>query len=225
MGKGGKNQIRSRPTASKGSREFWLDGAYAILVEAGINAVKVMPMAKAMGVSRTSFYWHFEDREALLEALISRWKQQNTANLVAQTNIFAETITEAVFNLFDCWIDARLFDAKLDFAVRNWAQTSNQLKNSFEEADQERITAIREMFSRFDFPPQQAQTRARTVYYTQMGYIAMMVDEAMTQRLKNMPAYVEIYTGQFPTPTQIARFMARHQNLADSQRNEQLLPE
>jgi AcrR family transcriptional regulator len=58
--------------------------------------VKVIPLAKALNMSRTSFYWHFEDRNAPLGALIERWKQQNTGNLVAQTQLYAETITEAV---------------------------------------------------------------------------------------------------------------------------------
>ena len=196
----------------RGSRDFWIDAAYELLVTSGVDAVKVMPMAKKLGISRTSFYWHFDDRESLLEALVKRWRDKNTTNLVSQTKTYAETITEAVLNLFDCWIDPQLFDARLDFAIRNWAQMDASLKKILKSADQQRITAIRAMFSKFDYDPQQADTRALTVYYTQMGYIAMMVEEPVDQRIEKMPDYVKIYSGLSPTSSEIARFKARHRH-------------
>ncbi len=194
----------------RGSRDFWLDAAYDLLIESGVDAVKVMPMAKSLAISRTSFYWHFEDRDALLDALVQRWKDKNTANLISQTKVYAETITEALLNLFDCWIDPGLFDAPLDFAIRNWAQSTDKLKRINEQSDRERIAAIRTMFLRFGYDPEQAETRALTVYYTQVGYISMMVDEHPLQRISKMPAYVAIYSGQSPTQSEISRFLARH---------------
>lgn len=195
----------------RGSEDLWLDAAYRMLIESGVASVKVMPLAKALGLSRTSFYWHFADRDALLDALIKRWERQNTGHLVAQTERYAETISEAVLNLFDCWIDPQLFDARLDFAIRNWAQQSPALKILMEQTDQQRVAAIRKMFTGFGFTPQQAETRARTVYYTQVGYISMMLVEPMTERLQRIPDYVENFTGSYPTDSEIARFMARHQ--------------
>lgn len=194
----------------RGSEALWLDAAYELLIDSGVDAVKVMPLAKKLGMSRTSFYWHFKDRKALLAALISRWEKHNTGNLISQTEIYAETITEAVLNLFDCWISPELFDARFDFAIRNWAHQSDKLKVVLEQADLERINAIHSMFIRFGTEEEQADTRARTIYYTQVGYISMLVDEPLSERLKKMPAYVEIYTGRRAKKSEIARFMARH---------------
>jgi AcrR family transcriptional regulator len=56
----------------RGSADLWLDAAYQLLVEGGVEAVKVMPLAEKLGLSRTSFYWHFADREALLDGLVAR---------------------------------------------------------------------------------------------------------------------------------------------------------
>jgi AcrR family transcriptional regulator len=194
----------------RGSEDLWLDAAHRMLIEAGVESVKVMSLAAALNMSRTSFYWHFSDRNALLDALIERWKRCNTGNLIAQTELYAETITEAVLNLFDCWIDPQLFDARMDFAIRNWAHHSTKLKQVLEQSDRERIDAIRAMFSRFGFSHEQADVRARTVYYTQVGYISMMVDEPKAERLKHMPAYVENFAGHYPTESELARFMSRH---------------
>ena len=45
-----------RPGGWRGSEDLWIDAAYALLVEAGIDAVKVKPLAERLGMSRTSFY-------------------------------------------------------------------------------------------------------------------------------------------------------------------------
>ena len=197
----------------RGSEEVWLDAAYKMLIESGVESVKVMSLARTLNMSRTSFYWYFTDRNELLDALIHRWKACNTGNLIARTELYAETITEAIFNLFDCWIDPQLFDARMDFAIRNWAHQSTRLKHILEGTDAERINAIRAMFSRYGFNPVQADIRAHTVYYTQVGYISMMVEEPLRDRLEHMPTYVESFTGIFPSTSEIARFMSRHNGL------------
>jgi AcrR family transcriptional regulator len=169
-----------------------------------------MSLANQLMLSRTSFYWHFSDREALLDALIMRWEKKNTGNLVARTQLYAESIAEAVLNLFDCWIDPRLFDARLDFAIRNWAHQSGKLKVILEKDDEERISAIHTMFLRFGFSQAQSDARAHAIYYTQIGYISIMVEEPLDQRIKHIPAYVESFSGQLPTDGEMARFISRH---------------
>jgi len=202
----------------RGSEDLWIDAAYALLVETGVESVKVMTMAKALGLSRTSFYWHFTDRDALLDALIRRWREKNTGNLIARTELYATSIAEAVFNLFDCWLTPDLFDARLDFAIRNWAQTAPTLKRMLEDADADRIDAIRAMFERHGFSADQADIRARNVYLTQMGYIAMMTEEPLDTRLARMPGYVEAFTGRPPAATDTERFMARHGTIGERRR-------
>lgn len=195
---------------SRGSEAAWLDAAHHLLIESGVESVKIMSLANRLKLSRTSFYWHFSDREALLDALIDRWEKQNTGNLVARTQLYAESITEAVLNLNDCWVDPELFDARMDFAIRNWAHQSSKLKAILEKDDKERINAIHAMFLRFGFSETQADVRAHTIYYTQIGYISMMVEESLAQRLKRTPVYVESFTGQPPTEKELARFISRH---------------
>lgn len=203
-------QATETATPVRGSEEVWLEAAHAALVEQGVEAVRIQPLAKALGLSRTSFYWHFADREALLDRLIAGWRRKNTGNLIAQTELFAETIAEAMLNLFDCWLDDALFDARLDQAVRNWAQGDKALKARVAEADADRIAALEAMFLRFDFPADEAAFRARTVIYAQTGYIAMDLGETLADRLARMPDYVTIYTGRAPSEAEVARFHARH---------------
>lgn len=71
-------------TGWRGSIDGWLEAAYDALLEGGVDAVKILPLAKRLKLSRTSFYWFFRDREELLAALIARWRDKNTGNLIRQ---------------------------------------------------------------------------------------------------------------------------------------------
>lgn len=194
----------------RGSADVWLDAAYQLLVESGVESVKVMPLAERLGLSRTSFYWHFPDREALLAGLIDRWQSRNTASLVAQTESPAATVTEAILNLFDCWILPDLFDTKLEFAIRTWALTDAALAKTLAEADATRIAAIKSMFLRFGYDDAEADIRAHTVYLTQIGYISMRMEEPLLTRLARIPPYALTFTGKTPSADEISGFRARH---------------
>lgn len=197
-------------TKWKGSRDAWLDAAFALLLESGVDSVKVLPLAKRLNVSRTSFYWFFKDREALLHALIERWREKNTPGLVHQTGAYAESIAEAILNVFDCWLNAGLFDSQLEFAIRSWALQSDEVSREIEAADETRIEALTRMFVEHGYDPLAANVRGRTIYLTQIGYISMNTQEALETRMRRIPAYVEIFTGQAPQPHELRRFYARH---------------
>src|SRR5258708_6393806 len=115
-----------QPTADagRGSPEAWLEVAYESLLDAGVDSVRILPLAKKLNLSRTSFYWFFKDREELLAALLERWRSKNTGNWVKQTEAYAETICEAVLNVFDCWFDDRVFDSRFEDGIRSLALPS-----------------------------------------------------------------------------------------------------
>lgn len=199
------------PPRQRGSEDIWLEAAYEVLTESGVEAVKVMSLAKRLGLTRTGFYWHFKDRDELLEAMIRRWEDKNTGNLIARAENYAESISEAMFNLFDCWLDDTLFDARLDLAIRNWARNDPKLQARLDQADRIRTDAVAAMFQRFGYSPAQAQVRSMTVIYTQIGYVSMHVAENWRDRIARMPNYVEVFTGHPPSSSDIKRFEARHQ--------------
>jgi AcrR family transcriptional regulator len=195
----------------RGTPDLWLDAAYQLLVEGGVEAVKVMPLAQRLGLSRTSFYWHFPDREALLTGLIERWQAKNTGNLIARCEASADGIAQAMLNLFDCWVDPQLFDSRLEFAMRTWALTDKTVEAAMGRADAARLAAITALFRRFGYPEGEADTRARTLYLTQVGYIALRSNESFQQRMARIPAYVLTFCGMAPSSADVAAFKARHE--------------
>lgn len=194
----------------RGSYEGWLQAAYDSLLESGVDSVKILPLAKRLNLSRTSFYWFFKDREELLSGLISRWREKNTGNIIKQAEAYAETLAEAMLNVFDCWIDKSLFDSQFEFAVRSWALQSPEIQAEVHEADQRRMEAISRMFMRFGYGEEPADVRARTTYLVQIGYISMQSTEDLDLRMKRIPEYIAIYTGNIPQQRELDRFFARH---------------
>lgn len=204
-----KSRGKAQDAGWRGSVDVWLDAAYDALKESGIDAVRVMPLAKQLGLSRTSFYWFFEDREQLLDALLSRWREKNTGSLVQQCENYAESISEAILNVFECWLNPQLFDSQFEFAVRSWAMQSAEVSAEIARADDTRINALTGMFRRFGYDEEAADVRARTLYLTQIGYISMKTTEDVVVRFRRIPHYVGVFTGKALKRRELDRFYGK----------------
>ncbi|PKP85148.1 MAG: TetR family transcriptional regulator [Alphaproteobacteria bacterium HGW-Alphaproteobacteria-2] len=194
----------------RGSPDLWLGAAQEALLEGGIEAVKILPLAQRLKLSRTSFYWFFKSRESLLDGVLARWREKNTGNLVRRAEAYAETAAEAMLNVIDCWLDSALFDARFEFAVRSWALSAPDVLAQVHRADEQRLDALAAMLKRFGEDGVRADVRARAIYLTQIGYISIQAEEDLATRMARIPAYVEIFTGRAPSPRELARFHARH---------------
>ncbi|MEQ3711372.1 TetR/AcrR family transcriptional regulator [Tateyamaria sp.] len=202
--------MNATASRQRGSKELWLDAAYELLIAEGVDAVKIMPLAKVLNLSRTGFYWFFEDIAELHGAMVLRWESKNTGTLVQQCDLEAANICEALFNLMDCWLDPTLFDAPLDLAIRNWARVDEDLEQRIREADKQRIAAVTRMFERHGFSYEQAEVLGLTVIYTQIGYISMQVTENASQRLARVQHYVELFASAPPSEKDVKVFLNRH---------------
>lgn len=209
MAQAGRARTKDPDSGWRGSAEGWLEAAYETLKESGIDAVKVMPLAKRLKLARTSFYWFFEDREQLLAALLERWREKNTGNLVKQSESYAESISEAILNVFECWLNNDLFDSQFEFAIRSWALQSADVGKAIAAADALRMSALSDMFQRFGYDPGASYARARTLYLTQIGYITMNTTEELVERFRRIPDYTSIFTGKAPLRRELDRFFGK----------------
>ena len=157
----------ARASGWRGSREIWLEAAKTAFLDGGIEAVKVQPLANRLNLSRTSFYWFFKDRAAILEALLEDWDEQNTGAIVAGAEAYAETVAEAMLNVIGVFLEETHFEPRFDFAIRGWAHQSDAVRARVAAADHTRLEAIRATFERFGFAAAEADVRARTVYLVQ----------------------------------------------------------
>jgi AcrR family transcriptional regulator len=78
-----KKQDRTTLSAADWERE-----ALELIAEQGVQALAVEPLARRMGITKGSFYWHFSSRESLLEKALSRWEDHDSRNLTASLGEF-----------------------------------------------------------------------------------------------------------------------------------------
>ncbi|MBT0958308.1 TetR/AcrR family transcriptional regulator [Alphaproteobacteria bacterium KMM 3653] len=192
----------------KATREDWLNAAQGALVREGVDTVKVLALASELGVSRSSFYWYFTNRDELLAALLDHWEERNTRSITSQCGLEAGCINEAACNFFRCFIDPGLFDRGLDFAVRAWARQDAEVRARVDAADQARLAALEAMFMRHGCGAVEADWRARMIYFMQLGYHALEVQETMEVRMGRLPGYLEGFTGQVPSQDIVDWFTA-----------------
>ncbi len=200
----------SNESGWRGSPDVWLKAAVEILLESGVENVKIATLSKRLNLSRTSFYWFFNDREALLAALVHTWKENNTGNIIKQAEAYADSLAEATLNVFDCWLDEELFDSRFEFAVRSWSLQSNEILAEVHSADQQRLDALTAMFKRYGFNDIAADVHARTLYLVQIGYISMQTQEPLAVRMQRIPEYIKTFTGEYPEQKELDRFFHRH---------------
>ena len=200
-------QDEPAPGNIKATRSDWINLALRTLIADGIESVRVLPLGQKLGVSRSSFYWYFESRQDLLDQLLNHWRDTNTKAIVERARRPAETIIMGVLNVFECWADERLFDPRLDFAIREWARRSDDVRRVIDEADDERLAAIRDMYRCHGYDEEDAFIRARVLYYMQIGYYVLDLKEPVEARVSHVAAYLRAFTGQEPTEADVAHFM------------------
>lgn len=77
----------------------WVDAAYARFADAGLGAVRVELVARDLGATKGSFYWHFANRAELVHAVMARWEQEETEQIIetVQSSVDARLRLTALF--------------------------------------------------------------------------------------------------------------------------------
>jgi AcrR family transcriptional regulator len=203
--------------------EQWLAAARALLVAQGIEAVKVDRIARRLGVTRGGFYWHFRGRQALLDALLAEWEETSIIPF-AELDSAAPDLESRILTLFLFWLQSKAFDARYDAAIRDWARKSLRVRRAVHKADQRRVAFIAEMFRAAGYPAREAGVRARVLYYTQIGYYALDVDEPVEARIPLAAPYYEIFTGRKLSPGALRAHTAFGRAIAAARRRRRAAP-
>lgn len=190
------------------SREDWIVAALTALIEEGIEGVRVLKLAKTLGVTRGSFYWHFDSHDALLDAVLAEWRVRNTGVMLDVLQ-HSDTLERGILDLFAVWVDHSKFDPHLDEAVRDWGRRSDKIAAIVATEDDNRINAIAAFFERQTYPKTEAFVRARVIYFTQLSYYALVGSEPDAKRMTYLETYFHCFTGRDLPPHVAQEFLAR----------------
>lgn len=178
------------------SRQDWIRTARNTLERKGVAAVKVDHLARKLKVTRGSFYFHFVNRQDLLEALLQEWRDVNCLpfdDLWERAEQDGPSIFEATT---DMWLEQGSFRPALDLAVRDWGRSSRQVADEVRSADERRIGVFTIALQEMGFPHDEAVVRARISYLHQIGYFSVHYDEPRAARLRYIPMYLKVLTGR-----------------------------
>ncbi len=178
------------------SREDWIEAARAVLISEGIERVKIEPLAERLGVSRGSFYWHFTDRQALLDALLALWQETafEPMRAVAQDGALSPRARYETF--MRVWVQGEPYCPIYDLAIRRWAMVAPAVSRVVKKADEARIKLLAGLFKDMGHGPDEAFIRARIAYFHQVGYYATDVRESASKRERFWPLYMKILAGE-----------------------------
>jgi AcrR family transcriptional regulator len=183
-------------------RTVWLDAARAILIEQGVDAVKVEPLAAMLEISRSSFYWHFKNRQDLLDGLIEYWTEVNDRALRAlvephetdpeEREQLAKSRLRQLVVLF---IDERQFSSEFDMAMREWARKDPAVEKQVARIDRQRIAHLQKIFQDIGHSKTDSLIRAKILYFHQLGYYLTGIKESDEVRKRVAPRYLEVLSG------------------------------
>lgn len=153
----------------------WLDHGLKTLAKNGIHAVKADPMAKALSVSRGSFYWHFRDIADFRAQLLLRW-QEMTTDRVIEDHPVAEARIDALRGLIRRGFGTQ---PRLDHAVRAWSAEDRDVATHVAQVDARRVRHIAELLVATGVDTAQASARATFIYWAVLGQ-ALVADRTVS---------------------------------------------
>ncbi len=154
------------------AREDWEQAGLQMLAERGLVGLAIEPLARQLGVTKGSFYWHFSDRSELLKSALAKWETVDAHNLAVllENELPAR---EKVIQFFHTssrpHLTHQVYSALISAPQRNsqdeWV---NQL---LQRVDNHRIQQLSLAFSELD--PELAEFQARLAYYAYVGFLQL----------------------------------------------------
>jgi AcrR family transcriptional regulator len=165
-----KTARRAKPEPEARTRltpEAWIDAATDVLVDHGIDHVRVDVLATQLGVTRGSFYWHFRDREDLLRRVLKAWQERATDALTrrleqAHGNSPQQQLRDVISLPHRGRAAGRA--ARIELAIRAWARRDAMAREVLDEADASRIAYHAQIFQALGYTPEESRLRAFTLY-------------------------------------------------------------
>ena len=148
------------------SAEDWLHQGLKTLAKSGFTALKAEPLAKAMGVSRGSFYWHFADIGVYHAAILRHWRDVAAEQVIADLEAVSKDRDAVALLLRQAFSSP----PALENAVRTWATVDPAARAAVQAIDQRRLGYIETMLRRAGFSAEVARARAQILYWAFLGF-------------------------------------------------------
>jgi AcrR family transcriptional regulator len=144
----------------------WVDTALQVLAEQGVDGIRVEVLAKKLNVTKGSFYWHFKDRAALLDATLQEWRRRATLGIIDRLEKTHEPAQRRLVRLLRLQFEAKRaeFGADIELSVRLWGRSDRRAAEVLREVDELRLRYIGGLLEEHGIEKNQARARAILIY-------------------------------------------------------------
>lgn len=202
-------RIRLRSEGPRLTRDDWLDAAHRAVVEGGFEQLRVLKIARALKVTRGSFYWHFGSQADLLAGLLARWREQQLAVDAALQGRADDDPQADLAHVLDtalAQIGPRLENMRFELALRGLGRRDEAVAALLAEVDALRMNLFQQKFMRLTGDAQRATELAALFYLALVGCYQALSRPTNPPQLKSyLKQLITTYLVQQQAPAPVRR--------------------
>ena len=149
------------------SADDWIKAAFRALSQGGVQAIRAEAIARDLKTTKGSFYWHFRDVPALKEAMLERWRQRATEDIIAlNTGPYADA-AERLRDLIGLVTDERSVDyggIRAEAAIREWARYDENAAETARQVDRRRLEYLSSIAAQLGYDKSESARMAQLLY-------------------------------------------------------------
>lgn len=189
----------------------WISGAIEVLVDHGVDAVRVDVLARQLGVTRGSFYWHFKDRDDLLGNMLNSWRDAATEQIIKRFDKQHANPRGLIKELLSLPFrgESAKRAASIELAIRGWARRDPMARQAVDEVDERRISYHSQVFSALGFSIAEARARAFVMYAYEVAESVLSNQGSDAQKAERRALVEQLIVMQQPGESRPARQSAR----------------
>jgi AcrR family transcriptional regulator len=161
-------------------RTRWIEEGLRALAAGGPDAVRIEPLAQALGVTRGGFYWHFEDRRALLEEMLDTWERRSTDEVLERVEREGGDPRAKVRRAGALTFSRELLP--IDLAVRDWSRREPAVAERLRRVDNRRMDYLRSLFAAFCPDADEVEARSMLAFSLAIGNHFIAADHGARSR-------------------------------------------
>jgi AcrR family transcriptional regulator len=161
-------------TRTQLDRNDWVETAIDVLAKEGVAGLRVEVMAKVCGVTKGSFYWHFRDRQDLLDAVLEHWKSGRIRDIEKTTTVVPGQERKQLHYAIEVYGASRNRKGiSIELAIRDWARHDPHAASVVESVDIYRLECTRKLFVAAGMSDAEAKSRSLLLYACVFGLSLM----------------------------------------------------
>jgi AcrR family transcriptional regulator len=164
-------------------RTSWIDEGLHALAAGGPDAVRVEALARALGVTKGGFYWHFDDRRALLEAMLDAWERTVLDEVIERVEGGGGDARAKLRELFALASSPEITRlTRVELAIREWSRHDERVAGRLRRVDNRRMDYMRSLFGAVAADPDDVEVRCLIVFSLFVGSRFIAVDHRSRTR-------------------------------------------